>query len=382
VRIRTDTKSILIILMLLSAAYSISPRSQIIAAHPKLGQISFVQHAPHAGAQPAQVVVQAPPTPTTPPAKDRHIVLDVVVTDHAGNPIHGLKQGDFTVLDDKQPQAITSFREAAGVGPNADPPFQAVVVVDSVNNTYHHLEVERTMLAKFLNQTGELPLPTSLDCVTAKSQKQTDPTRDGKALTKSLDSANGGLHAPIRSQGIYGAVERSDLSQRYLQELVTPEAKLPGRKLVIWLGPAWPYLSGPDITMDTKEQKILFKDIVWMSTMLRQARITLYSVDTPEELGESFYYEQFLKGVSSYKAVRPGIFTLQVLAVQSGGQVLNRSNDLGDSISRCLRDAQLYYTLAFNPPPASAADQYHNLQVKVGKTGMIVRTRTGYYAQP
>jgi VWFA-related protein len=141
-------------------------------------------------------------------------------------------------------------------------------------------------------------------------------------------------------------------------------------------------LAGPDVVTYGKGQKILFKDIVWMSTMLRQAHITLYSVDTPEELGESFYYEQFLKGVTSYKAVRPGIFTLQVLAVQTGGQVLNRSNDLGDSISRCLRDAQVYYTLTFDAARANAADQYHNLQVKVGKPGLIVRTRTGYYAQP
>jgi hypothetical protein len=144
-----------------------------------------------------------------------------------------LKQQDFTVLDEKQAQTITSFREAAGVGPQADPPVQSMMIVDSVNNTYHHLEVERTMLAKFLNQTGELPLPIALDFVTAQSQNRTDPTRDRKALAKSLDSANGGLHAPIRSQGLNGAVERADLSQRYLQELVTAEAKLPGRKLVI-----------------------------------------------------------------------------------------------------------------------------------------------------
>jgi hypothetical protein len=39
----------------------------------------------------------------------RRITLDVVVTDKSGNPVPGLQQQDFTVLDDEQPQKILSF---------------------------------------------------------------------------------------------------------------------------------------------------------------------------------------------------------------------------------------------------------------------------------
>jgi VWFA-related protein len=53
----------------------------------------------------------------------RAVVLDVVVTDGQGKPVHGLKPSDFTVLEDGVPQKLASFTEhdtsesAAATGP-------------------------------------------------------------------------------------------------------------------------------------------------------------------------------------------------------------------------------------------------------------------------
>ncbi len=47
------------------------------------------------------------PNPATPKGK---IQIDVVVTDAAGHPVAGLQQQDFTLLDNKKPQPILSFR--------------------------------------------------------------------------------------------------------------------------------------------------------------------------------------------------------------------------------------------------------------------------------
>ncbi len=336
-----------------------------------------------AGASPAQVSPTVAPAPPLVPPTDRRITLDVVVTDHSGKPVSGLQQQDFTLLDNKKPQAIASFLEATGTGPNPDPPFTAMVIVDGVNNTYQQVAFLRGQLTAYVKRGGgELPMPLSLDFLTDASQNQTAATRDGNAVAASLNSANLGLRTLVRSQGFYGAAERTDISQRSLQQLVTTESNQPGRKLLVWLGHGWPYLEGPNVELSSNNQKALFQDIVWLSTMLRQARITLYSVDTEEGMSQSFYFEQFLKGVSSAKSVQLGDLTLQVLAVQTGGEVLNRSNDLPDSITQCLQDAKTYYTLTFDSPAANYPDEYHSLQVKIGKPHLNVRTRTGYYAQP
>jgi hypothetical protein len=45
-------------------------------------------------------------------------------------------------------------------------------------------------------------------------------------------------------------------------------------------------------------------------------------------------------------------------------------------------DAGAYYTLSFDPPRAEHADEYHDLEVKIDKSGLKPRTNTGYYYEP
>ena len=41
-----------------------------------------------------------------------HVInVDVVVTDRAGNPVHGLKREDFEVFENGKPQKITNYYE-------------------------------------------------------------------------------------------------------------------------------------------------------------------------------------------------------------------------------------------------------------------------------
>src|ERR1700679_1898618 len=53
---------------------------------------------------------QTAPTPTL-KVYSRETIVDVTVTDAKGNPVHGLKQEDFTVKEDNKPQPIKSFAE-------------------------------------------------------------------------------------------------------------------------------------------------------------------------------------------------------------------------------------------------------------------------------
>jgi VWFA-related protein len=320
------------------------------------------------------------------PGADHQIVLDVVVTDHSGKPVAGLQQQDFTVLDDKQPRMISSFSAFAKTWGSDDLLEQSVVVVDAVNSPFDAIAFQREQLDRFLRQGGgELPLPMSLSVLTDKSASQSVATHDGNTLANSLAAAQSGLPTINQAQGFYGAVERFQISLPALNRLVAGVAMQPGRKLVIWLGPGWPLLSGPEATLVQKDQERIFDTIVSLSSALRQARVTLYNVNVlgkPGLTSRTFYYESFLKGVSSANKAQFGNLALQVLAVQSGGRVLNTSNDIASSIAACLADAQVFYTLAFEAPAANYPNEYHSLQVKMNKPGLTARTRTGYYAQP
>ncbi len=318
-----------------------------------LSLFSFAQQA----ALPAQ---PAPPgkaeaAPAT--AADHTISLDVVVTDKSGNPVPGLLQQDFTLLDDKQPQKITSFRASAEAD-QASNPIQAILLVDAVNSSERAVGYQREQLQQFFRRDGgRVPIPTSLIIFTDTStQVQPQPTQDGKILAAALHSNRPGFRAIGRSGGFYGAADRLQLSLQGLQGIIQYEANQPDRKLLIWISPGWPLLSGPEVELTDKQQVGIFREIVALSQQLRQARITLYAVD-PFGMADAgsfrtFYYESFLKGVTSSNTVDNGDLALQVLAVQSGGRVLNSSNDVPGLIATCFADSKAYYSISFESLPA------------------------------
>jgi len=313
---------------------------------------------------------------------DGEIHLDVVVTPKSGAPVGGLQQQDFILLDNKAPQAITSFQTLGG----SQAPIEVILVVDAVNTEYQNVAYERDQIEKFLRMDGgHLAHPTALAVFTdTGTQIQGEFTSDGNALSASLETYVVGLRDIRRSSGIYGAEERFQLSIKALEELTAREAGRPGRKIILWVSPGWPFLSGPRVELDSKQQKGIFTTVVNLSTQLRQARITLYSIDPlgiADVGSRTFYYEEFLKGVSKSNQVQAGDLALEVLAMQSGGQVLKSGNDITIQLEKSLADTEAYYEISFVPPLADQRDTYHKLEVRVAKPGLIVRTRQGYYAQ-
>jgi VWFA-related protein len=323
----------------------------------------------------------------TSPTDSHRISIDVVVTDKSGNPVPGLQQQDFTILDGKQPQSILSFHATDASSKDAEP-IQVIFLLDGVNSGVQSVGTARTQLENFLRRDGgKLELPTSLALFTDTStQFQPLPTRDGNGLVQSLEANPTGLRSIGRSTGFYGATERLDLSLRTLEGLIAREIKQPGRKFLIWMSPGWPLLTGPGIELTAKDQAWMFNSIVSFSKELRDARMTIYSIDplgmSDAVSGRTFYWQGFVKGVPAAKKVEGGNLALQVLATQSGGRALNSSNDVASLIANCVVDAKAYYTLSFDAPPADHPNEYHSLEVKVDKPGLTARTRTGYYAQP
>jgi VWFA-related protein len=116
---------------------------------------------------PAQAPPLQPRPATAPAVAARPVVLDVVVTDKTGNPVPGLQQQDFTLLDDKQPQPIVDFHATVGT---KDVPVQGIMVIDAINTPFQGVAIQRTGIDKFLRAGGgELPIPISIILLTDKS---------------------------------------------------------------------------------------------------------------------------------------------------------------------------------------------------------------------
>jgi VWFA-related protein len=329
------------------------------------------------------------PPPNT-AVSEGQIKLDVLVTDTTGRPVAGLQQQDFTLLDNKTPRPILSFREvdgSTGNGTETDPPVEVILLVDMANSRLHDVAFERFQLDKFLKQNGgKLTQPVSLMIFSDQGiRAQPQPSTDGNLLAATLAQVESSLHI-IPMVGGYDAIERMDLSLQAVRRIVATEEQKPGRKMLIWIGQGWPLLENPGYVASDKVRQSQFNTIVDMTQQLREARVTLYNID-PIDPGSrtqmrAEYYKEFLKGVTSVKRVDSGALSLPVFAVHTGGRMYESSGDLSTLLGKCIAEAKVYYTLAFDPPNADHTDEYHDLGVNVDKPGMTARTNTSYYAEP
>jgi VWFA-related protein len=335
----------------------------------------------------------APTSPTHP-----LITLDVVVSDKSGKPQAGLQQQDFTLLDNKSPQKIMSFQAIDEPAAPATPAVEVVLVIDTVNTSPQTVANERLQIQKYLRQNdGKLAHPTSIVIFSDSGLKNLgEPTQDGNSLSTLLGGNDvAGLHSMHQASGENGDFERLMSSISKLYSLAAFEARKPGKKMVIWISPGWPLLATAGNQMFSNGKEQLFTTLVKVSTAIRQARITLYSIDPQGAAGGGFgnlqtkdqgfgrfQYESYLKGIPSAKEMMPPNLALQVLAIRSGGRVLTTGNDIGGQIDDCVSDTKAFYILSFESLPTERPNDYHNLELKLDKPGLTAHTSAGYYAQP
>lgn len=360
---------------------------------------------------PLPAAAQAVPGQPSSPAGST-ITVNVVVNDKSGAPVSGLDAKDFTLLDNKKPQTLVSVREVNGLSAAADPPVEAVLLIDNITCDFETLANLRRNLSENLRKSGgQLALPTSLVFLTDQGLRtQGEPTRSASTLLANLENNPTVPQSTQFSAGYDRWAEMRQKSLAALDVLAVNLHKRPGRKLVIWISPGWAAFEAETSQKSAKERQDLFTFIVGISTLLREAGITLYSVDPPgasgsrsggqnyqtqdymysgnnqqkqDPLGGNNYkYKDFLKGVTSPRDVDNADLLLQVLAAQTGGKVLFANNNTYQLIDQCLTDARTFYVLTFTAPPATHKDEYHDVQVQVAKPGLKARTRTGYYQQP
>jgi VWFA-related protein len=310
------------------------------------------------------------------------IRLDVVVNTKSSQPVTSLSQQDFAILDNKSLRPITSFK----VVTPAKEPVEVILFIDAVNTPFSLVAYMRNQTEQFLKaHEGTLAHPTTIAVLTDEDvQIDNSFSTDGNLLSDSLEHRQIGLREITRSSQ-WGGLDRLNICLKALRQVVASASALPGRKIILWISPGWPLLSGPHILLGSKQEQHIFSDVVSFSSLLRQANITLYNINpigVSEPMMEATYYQSFLKGLVKPDSAQFGNLGLQVLAVQSGGLALESNSDVTAQIERCLTDANTWYEIAFDPLPADKPNEYHHIDVRLDQPGLIARTRDGYYANP
>jgi VWFA-related protein len=344
--------------------------------------------------------------------RDLHrMILNVLVTDASGNPISGLTQQDFTLLDNRQPQRLVSFREMKGDSGTA--PAHVVLLVDGVNNTSRSIAYQVKEIGKYLGHQGHLIFPTSVAVLTGSGIEVSRASQVGATLWDESQNMMGNAQSPydcandnsVSSVPLAGhgdkniglSIEKTNdgncLNQKFilslnaLSNLATQMKETPGRVIVIWMGPGWPSLSGLEFLPDTSAIKQnLFDHLVELSNSLREAQVTLDALSSPDlfRATESALpaKNSLPEVVETEKQVSASSLSLNALARHSGGRVLENGRDIAGFIAACVADVRTYYVLTFDFAPASGLDEFHSLEVEVNRVGANVRTNKQYYSEP
>ena len=322
---------------------------------------------------------QAPPVPSSLKAEGL-IKLDVVVTDSSGKPVPGLHSNDFALFENGQPNRIVSFQAFDGVSAQPESPVEVILVIDMLQLPINLIMMEQSSVEAFLRKNdGHLAEPVRIFTLQESGLWQVaDASRDGKALAAQLAHPTQfhlirrfGVGGVRGSPGFAGPPSMSALAG--LGEIAATERRKPGRKLLLWIGPG----RGGEAT---GPQGTTFYTICWFSTLLRESRIALCSISVGET-EPALSYLSYLQGVDSVKKASFMNLNTKVLAVESGGRVLDQSYDLVSEMENYVREASVFYTLSFDPAPADHPEEYHELKVQIDKPGLTARTNTGYYDQ-
>jgi VWFA-related protein len=310
--------------------------------------------------------------------RDGLFTIDLVVADRARNPVSDLGPSDFTLLDNGQPAKIRTLRNSLTA---SEPEPELIFVLDGINLPPRQLTQTEAAVVRFLRRNnGHLDAACFIYRLTRGGLfSSSKPTRDGNLLADDVEQPRS-LKIVGRSGGndisnsLFG-FERSSQSGppdlRALGSISIDQRDIAGRKVVVWIGPAWPVNTG----------SASFGDATELSTRLREARITLDNVNVWPTPDRSFN-PQDLEAPRSQFDMRPAKLALQVIATRTGGLVLDSSGNLDQDIERCVDRERIFYTLTFNPPHTYKMDEYRDIRVQVDRPALTVRAPTGYYNEP
>jgi VWFA-related protein len=328
----------------------------------------------------------------------------------------------------KLPENIYSNVPSYGVDSSLN-----VILLDALNTSLPHQAYVRDQMIRYLEKMPA-ERPVAVYTLGAKLTLLQDFTSDPGVLKKVVkdlkgrvsplqDNPSGGpetelLPAGVADSGILppGMLQamqtfeqervsfQTDIRVRYTVDALTSIAHAlsgyPGRKNLIWISEAFPFSIDPnleltgDIFAGTRNYG---PQLAELADSLIDAEIAMYPVDARgleppsafdasssgrDKFGRSLGRGDRMAGaISAESATLQNVHsTMQDLAERTGGKAFYNTNGIDAAVRQSIDDGSTYYTLAYYPENKNWNGKFRKIQIKVGRPGIKVRHRLGYYA--
>jgi len=328
------------------------------------------------------------------------VSVPVVVTDNTGRPLSGLRQENFRLLEDGQPQTITNFG-------TTDAPFEIALLLDTSGSTRDDVGLIRQAALSFINALR----PGDRIGIVAFNQAQTvnDPmavvevltplTNDRAELTKAIGNLGSSNGTPY-----YDALER--VADSIFRAPITDQVR---RRAVVALTDGVDSASNSDfnsakvklsragiacyfIEVNTEDfvEDRLMKDcqddgrLALSPRQLQRYREIFMPKAKAEELSNFCQMGQFERMSISRGLYNLARHEMDDLARVSGGRSFVAS-DLAAAraaFARVAADIGTLYSLGYYPTNKARDGKFRSIQLQVKglKDKAEIRGRDGYYA--
>jgi len=358
-----------------------------------------------------------------------YVEVNARVVDANGEPIRGLTQRDFRVLEDGVEQDVRTFfvvdiplpsaaraTEIPSVKPDVATNLRAstsgrtyLIVFDALQVSPARTLLVRKLLREFIERNvgpDDLVAVVSLGLDRAFENFTQDKARALAAVSAligqsapspAIAAANDIIARADRSVStsapafaptppLGGAItDDARQSMRRLAQIVQLMSTAgQGSKAIIYVSESMPF--DPTVgteTLSYLEASSLLPDMQRISTAIRLSNVPIYPV-YPRGLtdGTEDAIEVGLGGAGAGQSilaeVRRQQDNLRVMADDSGGAPIVGTNDLAGGLDRVVRLSSYYYVLGYNSKNSKSDGKYHRINVTVARPDARVLSRKGY----
>jgi VWFA-related protein len=185
-------------------------------------------------------------------------------------------------------------------------------------------------------------------------------------------------------------VNRVDITAQAIEAIANHVAGIPGRKSLVWISGGFPisisFDSNDNSPVDSQSQNFT-PQMERVARALNQSNMAIYPVDARGlliggefEASSSHPFSAHSPPVHNLGEGQSEQSTMDLLANRTGGHAYYNTNDIKGAIRRTLGDSRFTYTIGYYPDHGNWNGEYHTIQLRAKKSGLVMRYRKGYFA--